>query len=162
VSVTLGRSEEVKHRLAAIIAALVLLAAGLSSFAVPALGHDWDGNCGAVGGVGLLYVFQDNPAGGDEENACTASDSNWGCCSGTTSIQNFNDKMSWYHLTDRDGDGQKFCVRFYEDAGFAGSQKLANGGDSLGGGGHKSLAAPAGWNDRVSSHEQYAVGGASC
>lgn len=152
-----------RQRILTWVAMVVLLAASMTTMAVPVFAHDWAATCGGIGtSTGLLYVFENDPAGGDEEDACHPSDDNWGCCTGSSAIQTLNNQMSRYHMTDRAGDGQRFCVRFFDGTNFSGAQKLANGGVSLTNGQHVNQAAPGGWDDRVSSHQQYGVGGASC
>ncbi|MBX3029538.1 MAG: hypothetical protein KF809_05225 [Chloroflexi bacterium] len=141
------------RRVAAIPVASFALVATIP---VPMAAHSWSSNC--TQGVGYLVAWPDAGPAGVPDTACQ-SDMNWGDTN--AEIRNFHDVMSAFHLRDREGDSQKLCAVFFDDAGYGGAANiigpLTNDVHYV-----EDNLAGSGWNDKTDSHILFGESGSTC
>lgn len=107
--------------------------------------------CTSSAWTGYLAVFEHENGQSPQEDACSY-DGDWH--NGAGPIQNFHDKMTSFHFTDRGGDGKNVCIRFWSNEQWTGSAFTANGGP-MGGGQHFTDDHVGWFNDAADSHQWF-------
>jgi hypothetical protein len=137
------------RRRSSLTLSLILLV--MQAIALPSGASAHIEQCSSSSWTGYLVVFEHENYGGAAEDAC-GFDSNW--YNGAGPIQNFHDRMTSFHFTDRSGDGKSVCIVFWSNADYSGAAFIANGGP-MGGGQHFADANVGGFNDAADSHDWY-------
>lgn len=144
------------RRRSSLTLSLILLV--MQAIAVPSVASAHVEQCTSSSWSGYLVVFDNENYGGGVEDAC-GFDGNW--YNGAGPIQNFHDRMTSFHFTDRGGDGIYVCIVFWSNENWTGSAFIANGGP-MGGGQHFADPNVGGFNDAADSHQWYAANQGYC